>query len=412
MKQPLLPKATNRYQRRATVTRGLAMALAAVSATGISSALAADWPQWRGPARNGISAEAGWKSRWPAGGPKQVWTTQLGQGYSSVSVVGGRVYTMGNRDGRDWVYCLDAKTGKPIWTHNYPCATGDYGGPRATPTVDGTVVYTLSREGHAHALNAATGKPIWSRDLRKVANVEPPNWGFASSPLVIAGRIIYNAGTAGVALDGGGRVVWKSGGDSGYASPVAFSVTGQKGVALFSGFGIVAVNPADGRELWRHRWETSYNVNAADPLFVGDAVFISSNYNKGCALLRLVGGRPTVAWQNRSMRNHFNTTVRVGDSLYGNDENTLRCLDLKTGAERWSMRGMGKGGLIASDGKLLVLTERGELLVIQATPERLVELARAKVINGTCWTHPVLANGFIYCRSQEGTLVCLDVRPS
>lgn len=401
----------DRESRRGAV-RWPTMMLAVVGLAGVTAASAADWPQWRGATRNGLSSEKGWKSQWAAGGPKQVWNAQVGEGFSSVAVVGNRLYTMGNRDGRDWIYCLDAKTGKPIWTHSYPCAAGDYGGPRATPTVDGTAVYTLSREGHAVALDVKTGKPIWMRDLRKVANVQPPGWGFASSPLVSAGRIIYNAGTSGVALDGGGRVVWKSGGESGYASPVAFSTEAQKGVALFSGFGIVAVNPVDGKELWRHPWQTSYNVNAADPLFVGDSVFISSNYGKGCALLRLAGGRPSVAWQNRSMKNHFNTSVRVGDSLYGNDENTLRCLDWKTGAERWAMRGMGKGGLIAADGKLIVLTERGELVVIQATPERLVELSRAKVLQGDCWTHPVLANGFIYCRSHEGTLVCVDVRPT
>ena len=152
-------------------------------------------------------------------------------------------------------------------------------------------------------------------------------------------------------------------------------------------------------------------MNAADPLFSGDTVFISSDYGKGCALLRLGRGRPTVLWQNRNMRNHFNACVRVGGALYGNDENTLKCIDLQTGAERWRSRGMGKGGLIAADGKLIVLTERGELTIVQATPERDVELARAKVLNGRCWTHPVLANGLVYCRSHEGRLVCLDLKP-
>ncbi|HTE20864.1 MAG TPA: PQQ-binding-like beta-propeller repeat protein [Armatimonadota bacterium] len=396
--------------RRSRASAVGALTLGLVSAGIVTSALAADWPQWRGPQRNGVSAERGWKTQWPATGPKEVWTADVGKGFSSVAVANGRLYTMGNSRDRDTVYCLDARTGKTLWTHTYTCAAGDYGGPRATPTVDGSVVYTLSREGHAFALDAATGKGRWGRDLRKVASAGPPQWGFAGSPLVEGGRIIYNVGSAGVALDGGGQVVWKSSGTSGYASPVSYNLGGQRGVALFSESSVIGVNPADGRRLWSHRWNTSYGVNAADPIPIGDTLFISSNYGKGCALLSLGGGQPSVVWQNRNMRNHFNASVRVGDSLYGNDENTLKCIDVKTGAERWRSRGIGKGGLIASDGKLIVLTERGELTVVQATPEKYTELARAKVLNGTSWTHPVLSNGFIYCRSHEGKLVCLDVR--
>jgi outer membrane protein assembly factor BamB len=172
----------------------------------------------------------------------------------------------------------------------------------------------------------------------------------------------------------------------------------------------VGVNPANGRRLWDFPWQTSYDVNAADPIFAGDTVFISSNYGKGCALLRVGGGRPSVAWQNRSMKNHFNSCVLLNGALFGNDENTLKCIDLKTGAERWASRGMGKGGLIAADGKLIVLTERGELVLAAAASDRYRELARTQILRGTCWTQPALANGLLYCRSHEGELVCLDMR--
>lgn len=223
--------------------------------------------------------------------------------------------------------------------------------------------------------------------------------------------MIYNVGATGTALDKStGQVAWKSGGGGAYSSPVAFNAAGQSGVALFVAKGLVAVNPANGRQLWSFPWETSYDVNAADPIFVYDKVFISSNYGKGCALLRLTGGRPEVVWQNRNLRNHFNTSVLLAGSVYGNDENTLKCLDMQTGAERWRLRGIGKGGLIAANGHLLVLTERGELVVIQATPRAYTEVSRAKVMGGSCWTHPVLANGRIYCRNHEGELVCLAAR--
>ncbi|MCS6861462.1 MAG: PQQ-like beta-propeller repeat protein [Abditibacteriales bacterium] len=373
---------------------------------------AADWPQWRGPQRNGISSETGWTSRWSAAGPRIVWRAQVGQGFSSVAVKGGRVYTMGNTNGRDTVYCLNATNGKVLWTHSYACDAGGYPGPRATPTVDGDKVYTLSREGHAFCLNAATGQVIWSADLQRQTGAYPPRWGFAGSPLVEGNLVIYNVGTAGVALDkNSGKLVWKSGaGTAGYASPVAFNVGNQRGVAIFSAQALIAVNPTNGRVLWQHPWYTSYDVNAADPIFAGEYVFISSNYNRGGALLKISGGRPQVVWENRNMRNHFNSCVLVNGYLYGNDEGRLACVEFRTGAERWRQGGMGKGGLIAADGNLICLTERGMLVIVKATPERYTELASAQVLRGTCWTQPVLANGFIFCRSHEGELVCVDVR--
>jgi outer membrane protein assembly factor BamB len=373
---------------------------------------ATDWPQWRGPTRNGISPEKGWRTTWPASGPRRLWSVQVGQGFSSVAVKNGLVYTMGNRQGQDYVSCIQAATGKLLWQHRYACAEGDYGGPRATPTVHNGNVYTLSREGQAICLDAATGRLIWRRDIAQELRAQAPGWGFAGSPLIQGGLVLYNIGAAGTALNKAtGRIVWNSGaGVSGYASPVPFAAGGRTGVAIFARDAVVAIDPANGRQLWRHPWQTSYDVNAADPLFVGDTVFLSSNYGKGGALLRVAAGGPSVVWESRDMKNHFNTSVALNGGLYGNDENTLKCLDLATGRERWRMRGMGKGGLIAADNKLLVMTERGELVIAAATPARFTELARARVLDGTCWTHPVLANGLLYGRSHEGTLVCIDLR--
>jgi outer membrane protein assembly factor BamB len=377
----------------------------------VTAAGAADWPQWRGPARVGISGEKAWLSSWGGNGPRQVWSADVGEGYSTVVVKAGRVFTMGNTGGKDVLSCLDAATGRKVWNFSYASPAGDYGGPRSTPTVDGNVVYSMSREAVAHCVNAANGKVIWSRDLRKETGGETPRWGFAGSPLVHGGRIYYNVGGAGIALDGGGRVVWKSrGGTAGYSSPVTYGKGAQQSILLFTGPGLVAVSPQNGKKLWEFPWNTSYDVNAADPIVFGEHVFISSNYGRGGALLKVAGNRPSVIWQNRNMRNHFNTCVLLGGHFYGNDENTLKCIDAATGVERWRSRGRGKGGLIAANGKLIVMTERGELLVAQANPAGYTELARARVLDGTCWTSPTLANGMIYCRNHEGKLVCLDVR--
>ena len=260
--------------------------------------------------------------------------------------------------------------------------------------------------------SCATGKLIWQADLVHLTNSEVPNWGFAGSPLIRGDLVLYNVGKAGTALNKDtGKLVWASGTDvAGYASPVAFHTGKEGGVAFFVAWGIVALNPRNGLPLWQHPWDTNFNVNAADPVFSANMVFLSSNYNRGCALLKISGVRAEKVWENRNMRNHFNTCVLLDGSLYGNDENTLKCIDFATGRERWSSRGIGKGGLIASDGKLIVLSERGELIVANAAPDKYTELARAKVMGGQCWTHPVLANGAIYCRSHEGELVCLDVR--
>jgi len=378
----------------------------------LSPVLAADWPQLRGPQRNGISTEKGWIARWAGAGPRQAWAAQVGLGWSSMAVVGGRLYTMGNIANKDSVYCLNAVTGRPIWKQTYACRAGDYSGTRATPTVLGGRVYTLSREGHAYCFDTATGKIIWNSHLMQDARAVPPRWGFAGSPLVDGNRVIYNAGSAGVALDKNtGKVLWKSGAvGAGYASPVAYTVKGRHGVAVFSAAGLFGLDSASGRQQWFFPWKTQYGVNAADPIFTEGNVFISSDYNAGGALVRLDGGEPKVIWRNRNMRNKGNSSVLLNGALYGNDQGSLKCVELRTGAEKWRQPGVGMGGLIAADGKLIVVTERGALLIVQATPARYTQLARAQLPRGSYFTQPVLANGRIYCRSHEGSLVCLDVR--
>lgn len=410
MKSPFTSASLRVLQRCAGARRW--WALAAVFAALATPVLGADWPQFRGPQRNGISSETGWVSRWTGAGPRQLWAAKIGQGYSSIAVKGARVYTMGNSGNRDTVYCLNADNGRVIWRHSYTCAAGKYGGTRATPTVDGANVYTISREAQAYCLNATTGKVVWYKDMKRELRAQPPRWGFAGSPLVSGKVVIYNVGSAGAGLDKKtGRVIWKSSASgSAYASPTPYTVGSQKGVAIFTAAGLVGLNPATGRAYWQHPWRTQYDVNAADPVFTGNYVFITSDYNKGCALLNLSSGRPKAVWQNRDMRSKFHSSVIVGGAIYGNDMNTLKCLDLRTGALRWQQRGLGRGGLMAADGKLIVLTERGELQIIQATPTGYTQLGRAQMPPGAYWTQPVLANGRIYCRSHEGNLICVDVR--
>jgi outer membrane protein assembly factor BamB len=384
------------------------------------SADANDWPGFRGANHDGISTETGWTAAWPEGGPKKLWEAKVGVGLSSVAVANGKVYTMGNKNkDTDWVYGYDAKTGQEIWSYSYPCALDDKyyeGGTHATPTVEGSKVYTVSKHGQVFCLDANTGKVVWSKNAAEEAGAKSPTWGYAGSAFVAGDLLVLNIGAGGLALEKtSGKTVWKSSPvEAGYSTAVPGEFGGQKGVMFLEKESVVAVNLKDGKELWRHPWKTSYEVNAADPILWKNEVFISSGYNKGCCLLSLEGGAPKVVWQSKILRNHFNSCVRVGDYLYGMDgdadkEGALRCVDWKTGAEKWAQTVDATGGLMVADGKLIVLTGKGTILVAAAEPTGFKVLATSKAIAGKYWTVPVLANGLLYCRTTQGGLVCLDL---
>ena len=393
-----------------------AAAALALIASATTAANAADWFRWRGPDLNGISQETGWQTRWPAQGPKRLWTASVGTGFSSFSVSRGRVYTMGNTADTDTAFCLDANSGRTIWQHSYPCALDPKnfeGGPAATPTVDtgGDRIYTFSRKGDVYCLDAADGKVVWSKNLNRELGVEIPTWGFASSPLIEGKLVLFNAGNGGIALDKKtGAVVWDSGKSAGgYATAVPLHPAPHISVAVFSRQSLVGVEIGDGHELWRYPWKTEYDVNAADPIVAGDRVFISSGYNRGATVIRVNGGQLEKVWENKNMRNHFNSCVLWQQHLYGVDESELRCLALDTGEVKWKYPQFGKGALMLADGKLIGLSEKGELLIAEATPAAFNPISRAPVLTGKCWTAPVLANAHIYCRNARGEVVCLDV---
>lgn len=374
-----------------------------------------DWPNWRGPDHNGVSKETGWMHKWPAGGPRVLWRAEVGTGYSSFAVAAGRAYTMGNTRNHDTVWCFDSENGKVLWQQTYPCALDPKnhdGGPNATPTVDGGRVYTISKRGHLFCFDAASGAIKWSKNLR----VQPPTWGYAGSPLVLGDKLILNVGTAGLALDKAtGRMIWNNGaGKGGYSTAVPYRAAGRQCVALFVEVSAVGLLVSNGRKQWEYPWKTRYEVNAADPIVQDDKVFISSGYNRGCALLQIGRGRAVRIWENREMRNHFNSCVLVEGHLYGFDESTLKCLSFRTGRPKWSRRGLGKGSLMCADGRLIIMSEDGRLVIAEASPQAYKELASAKIFGGRtrCWTTPILSGGRIYCRQTRsgGAVACVDVK--
>ena len=389
----------------------------------VFTACAEDWPQWRGPDHTGISKEKGWNFAWPKEGPRQLWKASVGVGFSSFAVAQGRVFTLGNSASNDTVFCFDATTGQELWKHSYPSqldANYYEGGPSSTPAVDGQRVFTVSKHGNLFCFEVSTGKIAWQRNLVGELGATKPDWGFGGSPVVEGNLLLLNAGGAGTALSKvDGSVVWSSGTNvAGYATPVLYGSGAERATAIFSGTSLLGVRVADGQELWRRPWVEEFNINAADPIFLtANSVFISS-YTRGSALLRIGETRVSEVWTNKNMAVGFNSCVLLNGHLYGvhgtadGTEKEVRCVDAATGALKWKQDKFGLGSVTAADGKLILLSERGELFVAEASPVAFKPLARAQVLGGKCWTTPVLANGRIYCRNAKGNVVCLDVRGS
>lgn len=394
--------------RRVTLAAGLL-----AGAGTLPNAPAADWPNWRGPDFNGISRETGWFKT--GAGLKTVWEVPVEQGYSAVAVVGQKLYTAGNQGGQDQVVCLDTRTGATLWKYAFACpAGGSYPGPRATPAVSDNRVFMVSREGQVICLAADTGKELWNRPVARELKAQVPGWGFAGSPRIQDNRLLLNIGEQGIALNPeNGATLWSSGpGKSGYSTPVVAPIGGQTLVALFTAQGLVGVELKTGALLWQFPWKTAHDVNAADPLIHEGRILISSGYGVGGALLNIEGEKPVVVWNNKTLRSHFGTPVLWKGCIYGFDGNSgggkLKCLEWSSGKVLWEYGGFGFGSLSLADGKLIILSERGELAIATASPEGYQELAKATVLNGTCWTVPVLAQGLIYCRNDAGRLLAIS----
>jgi len=414
--------ATSTLRRLGTASRACAALLILAG-----PAVADDWPFFRGPNSNGVSAETGWTTEWPASGPKVAWRTDVGFGASSVVVVGDRVITMGSRKDKDEdvVWCLDVDSGRVLWQFTYPSkfdARQFEGGTASTPTVDGPFVYALGYLGQVHCLGIDDGQAVWRRHLVDDFGGRYSSWKYAGSPLVAGELVIFDTGADGnstVALDKtAGRKVWGVGHDlAGYATPVPFERSGRRGVLVFKARAMVAHDLASGRELWRIDWRTNYDCNASTPTVVGDKLFISTGYGgkraRG-ALFQLDEGEPRQIWLNQDLETRTSSAVVWEGHVYCVSERSggqLMCVDLRDGAVAWAEPGFARyGTLMIADGKLVVLDEKGDLVIADATPDGYHELARAKVLSSRSWVMPVLAGGRIYAKSNQGELVCLDVR--
>jgi outer membrane protein assembly factor BamB len=383
-----------------------------------------EWPQWRGPNRDGVSKETGLLKQWPAEGPPLVWkTTGAGRGYSSFAVAGGRLYTMGLRGEREHVIAFDVATGKEAWATPHGSAfRNDRGdGPRGTPTIDGDKIYALGGNGDLACLDTKTGRVVWTLNMLQKFGGSNITWGISESPLVLGEKVLVNAGGPGasiVALNKkDGSLIWKSQSDhAGYSSAIPVDAGGIKQVVFFTSSRVVGLDLRDGRLLWEYPRAANNVANAATPIARGNRVFISSDYGNGGGLVEIkANDKGAVTAQEiyftKDMRNHHSSSVLIGEYLYGFSSSILTAMRFDTGEIAWKDRSVGKGSLVYADGNLYCLSENGIVGLVEATPEGYRERGRFRIPQDSLptWSHPVVAGGRLYLRDQD-TIYAYDVR--
>jgi outer membrane protein assembly factor BamB len=379
-----------------------------------------DWPQWRGPNRDGVSAEKGLLKSWPAGGPPVAWTVAgAGEGYSSFAVSQGRLYTLGARGDTEYVIAYDTASGKRLWEtpHGRRFSNDRGDGPRATPGVEADRVYAFGASGDLSVLDAASGKVHWTMNVLKQYRGSNISWGLSESPLVLSDRILVNAGGTIVALrKTDGSLIWKTDGDeAGYSSAMLQKIGNVSQAIFFTGSRVIGVDTNSGRHLWSYRQVANNVANIATPIVRGNRVFLSSDYGTGSALLELSSSgndvRAREVYFTREMKNHHASSVLVGDHLYGFDSAILTAMKFDTGEVAWQNRSVGKGSLVYADERLYLYSEGGVVGLAEASPIAYREHGRFQLKTGRLptWSHPVVAEGKLFLRDQD-RLYAYDVR--
>lgn len=425
--------------RLLTLVAALCLCFSAAPVT--KSVATADWPQWRGPQRNGISQENGLLKQWPKEGPKLLWqVNDIGDGYSTPSVVGNRIYLMSNRGmENEFVQSLSIQDGKPIWTTR----VGNVGNPeqnppypkaRSTPTVDGDFIYALGSDGDLVCLETKSGKIRWQKNLRKEFDGKPGEWAYAESPLVDGDVVVVTPGGAQATIlalnKKTGAVIWKSavpdGDPAGYASAIVVQAGGRKQYVQFLEKGIVGVDAKTGQFLWRYKDAAKGPAQAFTPIARGEYIY-GGALGVGGGLVRLRPEGSGIAAEQvyfaRGLPNGFGGAVLVGDYLYGTDvREKFYAVEFTTGKVMWNTESIGSASLSYADGRLYLHAWNGEVGLVEATPEGYRESGRftppnqpekKKVgqMSDKAYAHPVIANGRLYIR-DFGTLWAYDIKAS
>jgi outer membrane protein assembly factor BamB len=377
-----------------------------------------DWPGFRGPNRDSRISGVRIATDWQAHPPKLLWKQRIGPGWSSFAVIGDRAYTQEQRGDNEAVVCYDANTGAELWAH--VDATRFYeeiggAGPRSTPTFADGWLYTFGANGKLNCLDPATGQARWSRDVAAEASAKVPKWGFSSSPLVTQGLVsVFAGGPGGKSVlaysASSGEPAWAAGdGTDGYSSPHLEHLNGVDQVVMASDKGLTAFEPSGGKVLWQHGWLVDGQPvpRVAQPIPVGDSDVLVGTQMTGVRRVHVTregdSWGENQRWESKAIRPYYNDLVVYKDHIYGFDNNFFTCVDLEDGKGKWRARGYGNGQvlLLADQGLLLISTEKGEVVLVEATPERHKEIAKFKAIDGKTWNHPVLAHGKLFIRNGE-----------
>ena len=389
----------------------------------------ADWPQWRGPNRDGHSTDTGLLKQWPEGGPKLAWKAGgMGSGYTSVSVVGDRVYCMGDKEDANYLMALSGADGKVLWKAKVGKAGapgwGGFAGPRCTPTVDGDLVFAVGQYGEVLCADAAGGKEIWRKDYGKDFGGALPEWGYCGMPLVDGDKVVLvPGGKEGdlVAVNKKtGELVWRSKEltDSiHYSSPILVEIGGVPQIVQLTDASVAGIRAADGELLWRAA-RKGYTAVVPTPIYHDGCVYVSSGYNAGCNLFKITMEDNKFSaeqvYANKIMTNHHGGVVLVGEHLYGFSEGKgWVCQDFQTGKSVWKEQGIGKGSLSWADGLLYLRAEgdKGTVAIIEASPDGYKEVGRFDPPDRSeknSWPHPVISGGRLFLRDQD-ILQCYDL---
>lgn len=384
-----------------------------------TAAFSADWPGFRGPQANGIAPDTGINKSWGTKAPKLLWKVPLSDdGYAGPSVAGGKVFIIDHQEKNDIVRAFDFSTGKEVWKFSYADTDkANYGFARSTPVIDQGKVFTLSRLGMLYCLDAKTGKSVWSKDIVKEYGGKRPQWDYAVSPLVDKNKLIILPGgpdAAIAALDKRtGKTLWTGGGSEtpGYATPVLATITGIPQYVFFTADNLVGADASTGKKLWSYEWKTSYGVNATAPIVIGDSVFITTGYNHGCALVDITASGAKTKWQNKEMQAQFSSPILVNGFIYGTgDPGYLMCLDAQTGKSLWKQEGFEKGAIVVADGTIIAANgAEGDIVMVNLASDAYKELGRINPLGGQTWTAPIIADGKLIVRNKS-SLACLSLK--
>ena len=379
------------------------------------------WTNIRGPRRDGKYEEASVSTSWPSNGLPVVWKQPIGVGHASFVVAEGKAYTIEQRRNQEVVAAYDINNGRELWTQKWNAeftdSTGD--GPRATPTWDQGRIYALGATGELRALDANSGAVVWGKNILTDNQAKNLPWAMAASPLVVDDKVIVlpggNSGKSVVAYNKNtGAPVWRVLNDTqAYVSPMLAELGGRRQVVVVSSSRVVGLAPENGALLWEYPWDTDMGINASQPLVVDrNRFFISSGYGKGAALVELKGSgnsfTASTIWENKNMKNKFNSSVLHNGHIYGLDEGIMVCLDLNTGERKWKEGRFGYGQVILANGHLIVTSDQGDLALIKATPEKYTEVARFSALQGQTWNYPAIASGRLLVRNST-QMVAYDI---